>query len=267
MAEQEIDTTPLQVQDLFSVAGKVALVTGGSSGIGLMIARGFVDAGARVYIASRKREVCDAVAAALAKRGHCVSLPADVADKQGRLDLVRRLGEQESQLDILVNNAGTSWGAPIEEYPEQGFQKVMQINIEAVFCLTRDCLPLLQKAGSKASTARVINVGSVDGLGVPFIDNYAYSASKAALHHLTRVLARKLAGRHINVNAIAPGPFESRMTEWLLDTYQAQLEKDCPLGRIGADTDMAGITLFLASRAGAYINGAVIPIDGGLSAR
>jgi NAD(P)-dependent dehydrogenase (short-subunit alcohol dehydrogenase family) len=267
MAKQPIETTSLQIPELFSVRGKVALITGGSSGIGLMIARGFVEAGARVYIASRKREACDAVAAELTALGHCVAIAADVSKREGRLSLVEQLAAHEPQLDVLVNNAGTSWGAPIEEYPEQGFEKVMQTNLDAVFFLTRDCLPLLQKAASPESTSRVINIGSVDGIGVPFIDNYAYSASKAAVHHLTRVLARRFAGRHINVNAIAPGPFESKMTEWLLDTYQERLEKDCPLGRIGSPSDMAGLAIFLASRAGAYVNGAIIPIDGGLGAR
>jgi NAD(P)-dependent dehydrogenase (short-subunit alcohol dehydrogenase family) len=267
MAKPPIDTTPLLVPDLFSVRGRVVLITGGSSGIGLMIARGFVEAGSRVYIASRKKDACDAVAAALGALGHCVAIAADVSTREGRLGLVEQLTERESQLDVLVNNAGTSWGAPIEEYPEQGFEKVVRTNLDAVFFLTRDCLPLLQKAATRESTSRVINIGSVDGIGVPFVDTFAYSASKAAVHHLTRVLARRLAGRHINVNAIAPGPFESKMTEWLLDTYQAQLEKECPLGRIGDPSDMAGVAIFLASRAGAYVNGAIIPIDGGLGAR
>jgi NAD(P)-dependent dehydrogenase (short-subunit alcohol dehydrogenase family) len=260
-------SAPIHVEDLFSVKDKVVLVTGGSSGIGLMIARGFVEGGARVYIASRKRAACDAAAAELASLGHCVSLPVDVSKREDRLALVKQLESREGKLHVLVNNAGTNWAAPIEEYPESGFDKVLSVNLEAIFCLTRDCLALLQAAASAASPARVINIGSIDGLTVPFVDNYAYSASKAGVHHLTRVLARRLGPRKITVNAVAPGPFESRMTEWMLDNFQERIESECPLGRIGAPSDMAGIALFLASRAGAYVNGVVIPVDGGIAAR
>lgn len=263
----EIESAPIHVEDLFSVRDKVVLVTGGSSGIGLMIARGFVEGGARVYIASRKKQVCDAAAAKLSELGRCVSVPADVGKKEDRLSLVQQLEQMEGKLHVLINNAGTNWAAPIADYPESGFEKVMSLNLEAIFCLTRDCLGLLRKAAVPASPARVINIGSIDGLTVPFVDNYAYSASKAGLHHLTRVLARKLGVERITVNAVAPGPFESRMTEWMLENFQERIERECPLGRIGQPSDMAGIALFLASRAGAYINGAVIPVDGGISAR
>ncbi len=255
---------------LFSIRGKVALVTGGSSGIGLMIARAYVDAGARVYISSRKKDVCDAVAADLAKSGaahggECISIPADVGTTAGRASLVAELGGREAALHVLVNNAGTNWGAPLGEYPEEGFRKVTTLNVEAVFFLSQSLLPLLTAAGSAEDPARVINIGSIDGIRVPTVDNFAYSASKAAVHQLTRVLAVKLGGRHVTVNAIAPGPFESRMTEWLLDKMGDEIVARCPLGRIGAPEDMAGIAIFLASRAGAYVTGTVIPVDGGIS--
>jgi NAD(P)-dependent dehydrogenase (short-subunit alcohol dehydrogenase family) len=255
---------------LFSIRGKVALVTGGSSGIGLMIARAYVDAGARVYISSRKEDVCDAVAADLGKSsaaqgGECISIPADVGTAAGRATLVAELGRREAALHILVNNAGTNWAAPIGEYPEEGFRKVTTLNVEAVFFLSQSLLPLLAAAGRAEDPARVINIGSIDGIRVPIVDNFAYSASKAAVHQLTRVLAVKLGGRHVTVNAIAPGPFESRMTEWLLDKMGDEIVARCPLGRIGSPEDMAGIAIFLASRAGAYVTGTVIPVDGGIS--
>jgi len=166
---------------------------------------------------------------------------------------------------VLVNNAGTNWGARLGEYPETGFQKVMALNVEGLFFLTQSMIPLLAAAGRPGDPARVINIGSIDGLHVPIVDNFAYSASKAAVHHMTRVLAAKLGERHISVNAVAPGPFESRMTEWMFDNMRDAIVARCPLGRIGEPTDMAGVAIFLASRAGAYVNGAVIPVDGGIS--
>jgi NAD(P)-dependent dehydrogenase (short-subunit alcohol dehydrogenase family) len=265
--EPDVDAVraPLEVGDLFSIRGKVALVTGGSSGIGLMIAQGYVEAGARVYISSRKKDVCDAVAAELTKRGTCFSIAADVATSEGRQSLVEELGWREKALHVLVNNAGTAWGAPLGEYPESGFRKVIALNTEAVFFLTQALLPLLSSGATADDPARVINVGSIDGLRVPELDTFAYSASKAAVHHMTRVLAVKLGERHITVNAVAPGPFESRMTAWVLDNKRNELVGHCPRGRIGVPSDMAGIAIFLASRAGAYVNGAVIPVDGGIS--
>lgn len=254
----------INVQDLFSVKGKVVLVTGGSRGIGLMIARGFVEGGAKVYISSRKKEVCDRVAEELSGIGQCLSIPADLSTTEGRRELVRELSEKETALHVLVNNAGAAWGAPLENYPESGFDKVMDTNVKAVFFLTRDLLSLLEEAAEPGDPARVINVGSIDGLKVPGVENYAYAPSKAAVHHMTRVLAVKLGPRGITVNAIAPGPFESQMTRWLLDNFQQQIEADCPLGRIGSPSDMAGVAIYLASRAGAYVNGVVIPVDGGI---
>ncbi|MEA2499118.1 MAG: hypothetical protein QOH26_1523, partial [Actinomycetota bacterium] len=193
--------------DLFSIDGKVAVVTGGSRGIGLMIARGYVEAGARVYISSRKADVCEEVAAELSRAGTCIAVPADLSNLDGVEHLVEGVTAKEDHLDILVNNAGAAWGAPIEEYPESGFDKVMDLNVKAIFFLTQRFLPLLRKAGTADDPARVINIGSIDGLRVPLLQNYAYSASKAAVHMLTRHLAHHLTGDHITINAIAPGPF------------------------------------------------------------
>jgi NAD(P)-dependent dehydrogenase (short-subunit alcohol dehydrogenase family) len=255
----------MTTESLFSIRGKVTLVTGGSSGIGLMIADAYVRAGARTYISSRKKDLCDGIATELRKHGECVSIPADVATAAGRNQLVAELTKRETALHVLVNNAGTNWGAPVDTYPEDGFRKVTTLNTEAVFFLSQALLPLLTAAGSAEDPARIINIGSIDGLRVPSVDNFAYSASKAAVHHMTRVLAVKLGARHVTVNAVAPGPFESRMTEWLLDNMRDEIVARCPLGRIGAPADMAGIAIFLASRAAAYVTGAVIPVDGGLS--
>ena len=262
---QAVEPESLSRTELFSLDGKVALVTGGSRGIGLMIASGFVANGAKVYISSRKKDVCDAAAAELSKTGPCVSLPADIATTEGRASLVGELKQREERLHVLVNNAGASWGATIEEYPEDGWDKVMDLNVKAVFMLTRELLPLLGAAASQDDPARVINIGSIDAIQVPMVDNYAYSASKAAVHQMTHVLARRLADRFITVNAIAPGPFPTKMTEWMLENFQTQIEASCPMKRIGRPSDMAGVALFLASRAGAYIDGVVIPVDGGIS--
>ncbi len=254
----------INVEDLFSIRGKVALVTGGSRGIGLMIARGYLEAGAKVYISARKKEVCDDVAAQLSAIGECISLPADLSNVTGCQELAAAIQAREAALHILVNNAGAAWGAPLEAYPEVGWDKVMDTNVKGVFYLTQQLLPLLEKAGTQADPARVINVGSIDGLKVPRVENYAYAPSKAAVHHLTRVLAVQLGPRNITVNAVAPGPFESKMTEWMLDNFRSDIEAQCPLGRIGEPSDMAGVAIYLASRAGAYLNGVVIPVDGGI---
>ncbi len=253
------------MKGLFDIEGKVALVTGGSRGIGLMIARGYVEAGARVYISSRKREVCEEVAAELAKQGTCVALPADLATPQEAGRLAGELAAREPALHILVNNAGANWGAPLAEYPDSAWDKVLALNVKAVFHLTRACLPQLEKAATPADPARVINIGSIDGLHIPPLETYAYSASKAAVHHLTRALAKQLAARGITVNAVAPGPFESKMMAETLKRFKDAIVQSCPLGRIGEPDDMAGVAIYLASRAGAYLTGAVIPVDGGIS--
>jgi NAD(P)-dependent dehydrogenase (short-subunit alcohol dehydrogenase family) len=255
------------VKHLFSVAGKVALVTGGSRGIGLMIARGYVENGATVYISSRKAETCDAAAAELSKLGTCRSLPADVSSDAEARRLAAELARREPKLHILVNNAGANWGAPMAEYPDAAWDKVLALNVKAVFNLTRACLPQLEAAATADDPARVINVGSIDGLRVPLLHTYAYSSSKAAVHHLTRVLAVELAAKHITVNAVAPGPFESKMMAETLRNFGDAIKASCPLGRIGAPEDMAGVAIYLASRAGAYLTGTVIPVDGGITIR
>ena len=252
------------MNELFSVAGKVALVTGGSRGIGEMIARGFVDAGAKVYISSRKAEVCDAVAAELSQKGECISLPADLSTEDGCRGLAERVAEREEALDVLVNNAGATWGTPIEEFDEAAWERVLSLNVKGVFHLTKFLLPQLRAAGSQEEPARVINIGSIDGIHVPALETYSYSASKAAVHQLTRHLAKKLAPT-ITVNAIAPGPFESKMMQATLDAFGDAIAAGAPLKRIGRPDDMAGTAIFLASRAGAYLTGAVIPVDGGIA--
>jgi NAD(P)-dependent dehydrogenase (short-subunit alcohol dehydrogenase family) len=254
------------MQDLFSVRGKVALVTGGSRGIGLMIARGLVRAGATVYISSRKADVCDRAAAKLSGEGRCVSLPADLSTEAGSRQLADAFRSRETALHILVNNAGANWGAPLAEYPDSAWDKVLALNVKAVFHLTRALLPQLEQGRQPGDPARVINIGSIDGLRVPVLETYAYSASKAAVHHLTRVLAMQLAPRGITVNAVAPGPFESKMMAETLDRFRDAIVASCPLGRIGEPDDMAGVVIYLASRAGAYVTGAVIPVDGGITA-
>lgn len=250
--------------DLFSIQDKVAVVTGGSRGIGLMIARGYVEAGAKVYISARKAEVCDAAAKELSASGTCISVPADLNAAEGRAELIDAVQKVEGGLDILVNNAGNNWGEPFADYPDAAFDRVFGLNVKSIFALTRDFMPLIEKSATADDPGRVINIGSIDGIRVPAVENYAYAASKAAVHHMTRDLAVKLRGRHVTVNAIAPGPFESKMTEWLLDNFQETIESACPLGRIGLPEDMAGTAIFLAARAGAYVNGAIIPVDGGI---
>jgi NAD(P)-dependent dehydrogenase (short-subunit alcohol dehydrogenase family) len=253
--------------ELFDVAGKTALVTGGSRGIGLMIARGLVQAGARVIVSSRKGDDIRAAARALAKEGDCEAIPADVSSPQGAAELAAQAQERFPALDILVNNAGATWGAPLDEFPPSGWDRVAHTNVEGVFHLTVALLPALRAAADAEDPARVINIGSIDGLRPPVTESYSYSASKAAVHMLTRHLAKRLASEHITVNAIAPGPFESKMIAFILDDPEGRraVEQQVPLGRIGRPDDVAGLTLFLASRAGAYLTGAVIPLDGGIT--
>ena len=250
---------------LFSIEGKVALITGGSRGIGLMIARGYVDAGAKVYISSRKRDVCDQVAKELSTAGLCISIPADLSSEAGVEELARELGSREPELHVLVNNAGANWGAPLAEFPGSAFDKVLALNVKAVFLLTQQLLQPLEKAARPGDPARVINIGSADGIRPPLLETYAYSASKAGLHQLTRHLARRLAAQNITVNAVAPGPFQSKMMEATIEKFRDQIISGVPLGRIGEPEDMAGIAIYLASRAGAYITGSIISVDGGMA--
>jgi 2-deoxy-D-gluconate 3-dehydrogenase len=259
--------------NLFSIKGKIALVTGGSRGIGEWIAAGFLAHGAKVYISSRKAEACEATAKRLAEAygGQCIALPADLSQIAGVESLAKRLSERESKLDILVNNAGAAWGAPFETFPEAGWDKVMDTNVKGVFFLTQKVLPLLRQAASAASPARVINIGSIDGLKSSAFDAFSYGASKAAVHHLTRFLAAQLTREHILFNAIAPGPFPT----WMLSTgvgfggktegvdWRAVAERN-PSGRMGTPQDIAGLAIFLCSRAGEYVVGQTIACDGGI---
>ena len=251
------------INEMFSVAGKTAIVTGGSRGIGKMIAQGFVENGVKTYITARKAEACEATAAELSTGGVCIALPADISTTSGRNQFVEAIKQRESKIDILVNNAGAAWGASFEDYTDEGYDKVMNINVRAVFMLTRDLLPLLTKDASTENPSRVINIGSIDGLRVSSMDNFAYGASKAAVHFLTRNLAVRLARKGLTINAIAPGPFESKMMAHTLAQFQDRIEKENPMGRIGSPRDMAGLALFLASPAATYMTGQVIALDGG----
>jgi NAD(P)-dependent dehydrogenase (short-subunit alcohol dehydrogenase family) len=255
--------------DLFSLSGKVAVVTGGSRGIGLMIARGLLEAGARkVYISSRKADACTAAAKELAAYGDVTAIPADLSTEAECRRLADEVGAAENALHILVNNAGATWGTPMSEFTVEAWDKVMDTNLKGPFFLTRAFLPLLEKAASDEDPARVINIGSIDGLHVNPMPHYPYSASKAGIHHLTRVLARELGPKRITVNAVAPGPFPSKMMAFALDdpNTRGAIEAGNPLGRIGRPDDMAGVAVFLSSRAGSYVNGVVLAVDGGISA-
>jgi len=254
------------MKNLFDISGKVALVTGGSRGIGEMIAEGFVANGAKTYISSRKAGACAATAKRLSQQGECISIPADLSTTEGAVALAKEIKAREPQLDILVNNAGATWGATIEEFPESGWDKVMDINVKGPFFLTQALLPLLEAAASAEEPARIINIGSIDGLNVNKLGTYSYGPSKAAIHHLTRTLASHLAERNITANAIAPGPFPSKMTAGIAQTMGEEIRKHVPLKRWGEPADMAGTAIFLASKAGAYVSGAVIPVDGGIVA-
>ena len=253
---------------LFDLGGRTALVTGGSSGIGLEMAKGLLQNGARVIIASRSRQKLDTALAELADHPEAAAIEFDITDAEDRRRLVAEVRQSFGSLYLLINNAGTNWGAKLEEYPDAGFAKVMDTNVNAQFALTRDLAPLLAAAASAGMPARIINIGSMDGLHVPIVQRiptFAYSASKAALHHLTRALAVELGPGNITVNAVAPGFFASRMTRHVFEHYLEDIEADCPLGRIGEPEEIVGIITYLASRAGAYTTGAVIPVDGGTS--
>ena len=252
------------MSDLFSIEGKTALVTGGSRGIGLMIATGFVEAGARVVISSRKADVCEEVAASLSEHGECTAIPADLSREDECRRLLDEVGATTDRLDILVNNAGATWGAPLAEFDDAAWDRTLDLNVKGVFHTTKFALPLLQAAASDDDPARVINIGSIDGIHVPMLETYSYSASKAAVHQLTRHLAAKLAPR-VTVNAIAPGPFESKMMKATLDAAGDQIAASAPMKRIGRPDDMAGTAIFLASRAASYLTGTVIPVDGGIA--
>jgi NAD(P)-dependent dehydrogenase (short-subunit alcohol dehydrogenase family) len=254
---------PTASENLFEVSGKRALVTGGSRGIGKMIARGLVQAGAEVIISSRKEADLKQTADDLG----CAAMPADLSTPEGAGALAEQVRAHFDALEILVNNAGATWGAPLEDFPQSGWDRVIHTNVEGIFHLTVGLLPALRDAASPEDPARVINIGSIDGIRVAGMENYSYSASKAAVHMLTRHLAKRLASEAITVNAIAPGPFESKMTAFMMDSEEGRqaVEQMVPLGRIGRPDDAAGLTLFLASRAGSYLTGVVIPLDGGIT--
>ena len=256
------------LEDLFSVAGKVALVTGAATGIGRMAATGLVMGGARVFIASRKGADCARVAEeinALGGPGEAEGFAGDVGTEQGIAALVAQVKSRTDRLDILINNAGVTWGAEFAEFPYSAWEKVFSVNVAGLFHLTRELTPLLEEAASEDDPARIINLGSVMGTQ-PMADGaYSYTASKAAVHHLTRTLAGELAERRITVNAFAPGPFQSRMTAFATgsDEQARHIGSRVPLGRIGAPDDIAGATLYLCGRAGRYVTGAILPLDGG----
>ncbi len=250
------------MKNLFDVAGKVAVVTGGSRGIGAMIARGFVENGVKTYITARKADELMATAEELSTVGECIALPSNLGSLEGVVAFAAAIREREQKLHILVNNAGATWGAPIDEFPESGWDKVMDLNVKSLFFLTRELLPALRAAGTAEDPARVINIGSMNGITHPHMDNYSYSASKAAVHHLTRHLGADLAPQHINVNGIAPGHFPSKMTaHWA--HAEEEMASTYPRGRIGNAEDAAGTAIYLCSRASAWVAGHTVVLDGG----
>lgn len=267
MTSSESSSPALDLASLFGLSGKVAIVTGGSRGIGYMIAAGLVANGVKVYITARKAEACDAAAAELSANGECISVPADLSTPEGLASFVATVTAAEPQIDILVNNAGAAWGAPLGEFPELGFDKVFDINVKAPFMLTQALLAQLKAAGTAEDPARVIMIGSIDGIRVPIGDNYSYSASKAGIHMMARHMASDLVGDHITINSIAPGPFPSKMMGYMLDEEESRnmVIDNNPRKRIGTPEDIAGTVIWLAGRAGAYTTGATVPVDGGIS--
>lgn len=253
-----MDTT-----QLFSLKGRSALITGGSRGIGRMIAEGFLAQGARVYISARKAAACDQTAKELSAFGQCVSLPADVSTLEGAQALVDAYAKHEDSLDILVNNAGAAWGAPYDEFPESGWDKVVDLNLKTPFFLTKALTPMLKKAATD-HLAKVINIASIDGISVNPQETYSYAASKAGLIQLTRRMALRLAQERIVVSAIAPGAFASDMNKLARD-HGDEVKERIPAGRIGVPEDMAGAAIYLASRAGDYVMGSTLVVDGGVT--
>ncbi len=251
------------MNDLFSLQGRTALITGGSRGIGRMIAAGFLAQGARVYISARKAAACDQTAQALSSLGSCISLPADVSTVEGAQALAASYMAREPQLDILVNNAGAAWGAPFDEFPESGWDKVLDLNLKTPFFLTQALITALRKAGEQRP-AKVINIASIDGISVNPMETYSYAASKAGLIQLTRRMATRLVKDNIVVSAIAPGAFASDMNKDARDHGDAVAAR-IPAGRVGQDADMAGAAIYLASRAGDYVVGSTLVVDGGVT--
>jgi NAD(P)-dependent dehydrogenase (short-subunit alcohol dehydrogenase family) len=250
------------MKNLFDVSGKVAVVTGGSRGIGAMIARGFVENGVKTYITARREEELQATVSELAEIGQCIAIPSDLSTMDGVIAFAAAVSAAEEKVHILVNNAGTTWGADIDVFPESGWDKTMDLNVKSLFFLTQKLLPALRSASAKDDPARVINIGSINGLTHPHMNNYAYSASKAAVHHLTRHLGADLAPQGVNVNAIAPGFFPSKMTAHLLD-HESEMGALFPCGRLGNAEDVAGTAIYLSARASAWLTGQTIALDGG----
>ena len=260
----------MDIQTLFGLFGKTALVTGGATGIGRMAAEALVRAGAHVLLASRKEGACAAVADelnALDAPGSAEGFEGDVGDAAGVEALVAEVKKRTNSLHILMNNAGVSWGAPMGQFPHEAWNKVMSVNVAGLFDLTQKLLPMLIASGNTDDPARVINVGSVMGERAMGDGAYSYSASKAAVHHLTQIMGKELAGHHVTVNALAPGPFVSRMTAFATadEEMRKKVGADVPLGRVGTDTDIAGCMLFLCGKGGAYVTGAIIPVSGGIN--
>ncbi|MDI3389535.1 SDR family oxidoreductase [Streptomyces sp. B-S-A8] len=254
----------MSTPDLFNVSGKKVLITGGARGIGRMIAEGLLRAGAVVHISTRKPEAADEAAHALSEFGEVHAYAADIATEQGCRDLIDAVAADTDHLDALVNNAGATWGAPFDEFPDAAWDKVLGVNVKTPFVLAKLARPMLEAAAAGGAPARIINIGSIDGLAVPNYENYSYSAAKAAIHHLTRHMAANLAPS-ILVNAIAPGPFPTKMMKWALKERGDAIAAANPLRRIGHPDDLTGVVTFLLSRAGSYITGTVIPVDGGLT--
>jgi NAD(P)-dependent dehydrogenase (short-subunit alcohol dehydrogenase family) len=251
--------------ELFNLTGKRALVTGGTRGIGMMIARGLLQAGASVVVSSRNAEACARARDQLSQFGDVLAVPADLSRHDGCERLAQLVTADSGSLDILVNNAGAMWDEPLETFPDAAWDAVVDLNLKAPFWLVQALLPALRKAGTADDPARIINIGSIAAIHIPARPNYSYSSSKAALHQLTRVLAKELGPQHVTVNAVAPGPFPSSMMAATLDELGEAIAAAAPLRRIGRDDDMAGVAVFLASRAGAYLTGTVIPVDGGIA--
>lgn len=251
---------------LFSLAGKKAIVTGGAQGLGRMIAEGLLRAGATVAITSRKADICEAAASEMRALGTCIPLPADLSTPEAAVDLVARYRDAVGACHILVNNAGKTWGGEIDSFPDKAWPGVMAVNVQTPFTMVRELLPELGAAGTDDDPARIINIGSVAGMKTERLSAYSYAASKAAVHMMTRDLAGDLAARNITVNAVIPGFFPTKMTAHMRDddSVDAGLLAHIPLGRLGKPDDIAGIVVFLCSRAGAYVTGAQIPVDGGV---
>ena len=254
------------MHDLFKIKGKTAVITGGSSGIGAMIADGFVQNGAKIYICSRKKDALVEMSEKLSSLGECISIQSDLSNIDGINRLFKEIETREEKIDILINNAGTAWATPVDDFPEKGWDKVMDINLKSVFFLIQKFLPLLRRSGKKTDPARVVNIASINGITHPLLPTYSYSSSKSALIQLTRHLGADLAKDNININAIAPGYFPSKMTSHIASNehLSAEVLKRIPIKRMGSPEDIAGTAIYLCSRASSWVCGQTIVVDGGM---